>query len=67
MSAQTKKRLANIRSVIKAKGAAAKDRSMLIKDINPATWQAFKMRAAKEGRTVKWLFDDFIERYAGGK
>lgn len=45
----------------------AKDRSMLIQNIDPALWQKFKIRAASEGRTVKWLFDDFIARYASGK
>lgn len=43
------------------------DKTMLIEGINPKTWQSFKIRAAKEGRQIKWLFHSFIETYASGK
>jgi hypothetical protein len=45
---------------------ADKPKSMLVGDIDPKLWQAFQVRAAQEGRTIKWLFHDFIARYAGG-
>lgn len=48
-----------------AKGT--KERSMLIKGINAKTWQAFKTRAAKDGRQVNWLFHNFINTYAAGQ
>lgn len=42
-------------------------KTYLIPDIDPKKWQALQIRAAKEGRSIKWLFHTFIETYAAGK
>jgi hypothetical protein len=40
--------------------------SYMIKNVERATWDEFTRRAKTEGRTLAWLFRDFIARYANG-
>ncbi len=42
------------------------DAAYLISDIDPDLMARFKSRAAADGRQMKWLFHDFIQRYADG-
>jgi hypothetical protein len=40
--------------------------SYMIKNVERAMWDEFTRRAKAEGRTLAWLFRDFIARYANG-
>jgi hypothetical protein len=34
-----------------------------LRNIEPAIWQAFKQRAAVEGRSLRWVLIELIRRY----
>jgi hypothetical protein len=38
----------------------------MVKKVDRVTWAAMVRRAKDEGRSLAWLFRDFIERYANG-
>jgi len=38
----------------------------MVKKVDRTTWAAMVRRAKDEGRSLAWLFRDFIERYANG-
>jgi hypothetical protein len=35
----------------------------IIRDTKSDLWQAFKARAAQEGRSLRWLLEELIRRY----
>ena len=35
----------------------------IIRDTSSDLWKAFRERAAKEGRSLKWLLEELIRRY----
>jgi hypothetical protein len=53
-----------------SKRAAAKPpaekHTYMIKGVDRQTWADFLKRAKDDGRSLAWLFRDFITRYANG-
>jgi plasmid stability protein len=35
----------------------------IIRNTSTELWQAFRARAAQEGRSLRWLLEEFIRRY----
>ena len=35
----------------------------IIRNTSTALWQAFRKRAAEEGRSLRWLLEELIRRY----
>ena len=35
----------------------------IIRDTSTQLWQDFKARAAREGRSLRWLLEELIRRY----
>lgn len=46
--------------------APAVAHTYMIKGIDRSTWAEFIKRAETDGRSLAWLFRDFITRYANG-
>jgi hypothetical protein len=39
----------------------------IIRDTKTPLWQAFKARAAREGRSLRWVLEQLITRYVDGR
>jgi plasmid stability protein len=37
--------------------------SFILRNPDPALWEAFKTRAAQEGRSLRWVLLELIRRY----
>ena len=38
----------------------------ILRNIDPKLWKQLKARASKEGRSIRWLLLEFIQRYIKG-
>ncbi len=52
------------RAAIKKEKITPDDSAYSMKRMDRATWQAFVKRAHGEGRSVRWVLDQFIASYA---